>query len=118
MGCGISFPSNLDEAILAASAESRNSRELGANPSPRRCVGRVPRGRVMVDGGYVGQWFQHENVPQEQLDCGVTVKVFFTKNGTVVSTRKMALPPDGFYPTIGLLSRGEMVRVDLQPLSG
>lgn len=57
-------------------------------------------------------------VPQEQLDCGITVKVFFTKNGQIVCTRDMALPPDGFYPTVGLLSRGEKVRVDLQPLSG
>lgn len=57
-------------------------------------------------------------VPQEQLDCGISVKVFFTKNGQIVCTKEMPLPPDGFYPTVGLLSRGEKVRVDLQPLSG
>lgn len=45
-------------------------------------------------------------------------QVFFTRNGKVVGRREVALPLGGFYPTIGMMSTGEKVRVDLHPLSG
>lgn len=45
-------------------------------------------------------------------------QVFFTRNGKVVGRREVALPAGGFYPTIGMMSAGEKVRVDLHPLSG
>ncbi|XP_054641966.1 SPRY domain-containing protein 3-like [Dunckerocampus dactyliophorus] len=49
---------------------------------------------------------------------GSKVTVFFTRNGKVVGRREVALPAGGFYPTIGMMSTGEKVRVDLHPLSG
>ncbi len=45
-------------------------------------------------------------------------QVFFTRNGKVVGRREVALPVGGLYPTIGMMSTGEKVRVDLHPLSG
>lgn len=53
----------------------------------------------------------------ETLVC-LLVQVFFTRNGKLVGRREAALPPGGLYPTVGLLSSGEKVKVDLQPLSG
>ncbi len=44
--------------------------------------------------------------------------VFFTKNGEMVGKTKVNIPKDGLYPIVGLMSKGERVRVDLQPLSG
>lgn len=45
-------------------------------------------------------------------------QVFFTRNGKVVGRREVALPVGGLYPTIGMMSTGEKVRVELHPLSG
>ena len=44
--------------------------------------------------------------------------VFFTKNGEIVGKTKVSMPKGGLYPLVGMLSRGEKVQVDLQPLSG
>lgn len=55
------------------------------------------------------------------IDCfpaSFLVQVFFTRNGKVVGKREADLPSNGFYPTIGMMSSGEKVRVELHPLSG
>uniref|UniRef100_A0A672G2Z7 B30.2/SPRY domain-containing protein n=1 Tax=Salarias fasciatus TaxID=181472 RepID=A0A672G2Z7_SALFA len=57
------------------------------------------------------------NEEGEDLE-GRKVMVFFTRNGSVVGRREVALPVGGFYPTIGMMSTGEKVKVDLHPLSG
>ena len=44
--------------------------------------------------------------------------VFFTKNGETVGKTKVNIPKDGLFPLVGMLSKGERVQVDLQPLSG
>lgn len=48
----------------------------------------------------------------------LVVQVFFTRNGKLTGRREMVVPPGGLYPTVGMLSSGEKVKVDLQPLSG
>lgn len=48
----------------------------------------------------------------------VVLQVFFTRNGKLMGRREMAVPPGGLYPTVGMLSSGEKVKVDLHPLSG
>lgn len=45
-------------------------------------------------------------------------QVFFTRNGKIIGKKDAVVPPGGFYPTIGMLSSGEKVKVDLHPLSG
>jgi len=49
---------------------------------------------------------------------GVKVEIYFTRNGEVVGRREIRIPKGGFYPTIGMMSCYEKVRVDLRPLSG
>ncbi|KAI1280508.1 SPRY domain-containing protein 3 [Halotydeus destructor] len=46
------------------------------------------------------------------------VEVFFTRNGVIVGKRQVYIPKGGFHPAIGMLSCGEKVKVDLNPLSG
>lgn len=48
----------------------------------------------------------------------VVLQVFFTRNGKLMGRREMGVPPGGLYPTVGMLSSGEKVKVDLHPLSG
>ncbi|XP_034393038.1 SPRY domain-containing protein 3-like isoform X1 [Cyclopterus lumpus] len=54
----------------------------------------------------------------EQGQEGRNVTVFFTRNGKLMGRREMRVPPGGLYPTVGMLSSGEKVKVDLHPLSG
>ncbi|KAG5282573.1 hypothetical protein AALO_G00057490 [Alosa alosa] len=54
----------------------------------------------------------------EQDQEGRKVMVFFTRNGKIIGRREVVVPMGGFYPTIGMLSSGEKVKVDLHPLSG
>lgn len=53
----------------------------------------------------------------KNLVC-LVLQVFFTRNGKLMGRREMGVPPGGLYPTVGMLSSGEKVKVDLQPLSG
>ena len=46
------------------------------------------------------------------------LQVFFTRNGQVIGDRSIHIPRGGFYPTVGMLSVDEKVRVDLRPLTG
>uniref|UniRef100_A0A8D0HJF3 SPRY domain containing 3 n=1 Tax=Sphenodon punctatus TaxID=8508 RepID=A0A8D0HJF3_SPHPU len=54
----------------------------------------------------------------EQEHEGKKVVVFFTRNGKIIGKKDAVVPAGGFYPTIGMLSSGEKVKVDLHPLSG
>ena len=45
-------------------------------------------------------------------------QVFFTRNGKIIGKKDAVVPSGGFFPTIGMLSCGEKVKVDLHPLSG
>ncbi|PSN34268.1 SPRY domain-containing protein 3, partial [Blattella germanica] len=55
---------------------------------------------------------------QSAMECNSKVKVFFTRNGKTVGVRQVRIPKGGFFPTIGMLSVQEKVRVDLRPLTG
>ena len=46
------------------------------------------------------------------------VQVFFTRNGVIIGQKEISIPKGGFYPTVGMLSTAEKVRVDLHPLTG
>lgn len=53
-----------------------------------------------------------------ESDSGPSVQVFFSRNGTIIGQKEMKIPRGGFYPTIGMLSSAEKVRVDLYPFTG
>lgn len=46
------------------------------------------------------------------------VEVFFTRNGSNLGVRRVEMPESGFYPSVGMLSINEKVRVNLRPLTG
>uniref|UniRef100_A0AAQ6AJA3 B30.2/SPRY domain-containing protein n=2 Tax=Amphiprion ocellaris TaxID=80972 RepID=A0AAQ6AJA3_AMPOC len=103
MGCGILFPRdfNLD----------------GGDDADDWDVDMVPKPSAVQNDLYANNEDEEEEEEGEEVD-GSKVMVFFTRNGKVVGRREVALPVGGFYPTIGMMSTGEKVRVDLHPLSG
>lgn len=54
----------------------------------------------------------------EEVESGPGVQVFFSRNGSMIGSKKIAIPKGGFFPTVGMLSTAEKVRVDLHPFSG
>lgn len=47
-----------------------------------------------------------------------TCTVYFTKNGEKIGETECKVPSGGFYPVVAMLSRGEKLRANFQPLSG
>ncbi len=62
-------------------------------------------------------WEVRNTASKEESDLK-TCLVYFTKNGEKVGETECVLPKGGFYPVVAMLSEGEKVRVDFNPLSG
>ncbi len=62
------------------------------------------------------------NFHNEKFDGSVSKSVecivYFTKNGEVVGEVVCTLPSGGFHPLVAMLSAGEKIRVNVNPLSG
>nr|XP_020448829.1 SPRY domain-containing protein 3-like [Monopterus albus] len=101
MGCGIMFPRDFN----LEAGEDGNDWDFDECLKPNK----------VENDSYANN--EDEEDRGEDLD-GRKVTVFFTRNGKVVGRREVGLPIGGFYPTIGMMSTGEKVRVDLHPLSG
>uniref|UniRef100_F7BIJ9 B30.2/SPRY domain-containing protein n=1 Tax=Ciona intestinalis TaxID=7719 RepID=F7BIJ9_CIOIN len=61
------------------------------------------------------RWFD-DGIPPRHLRRGA--QVFFTRNGQHIGHKEVMTPKGGFYPSIGMLSCDEKVRVDLRPMTG
>ncbi|KAF7668053.1 hypothetical protein LDENG_00034940 [Lucifuga dentata] len=107
MGCGIMFPRDY---ILDGEAEMDDWDRLEVHPKQ--------------DGVQNILYLNDDEEEEEDGDEvehgqeGRKVMVFFTRNGKLMGRREMVVPPGGLYPTVGMLSSGEKVKVDLHPLSG
>ncbi|KAK6191440.1 hypothetical protein SNE40_003129 [Patella caerulea] len=105
MGCGILFPADYDS-------------ELDSELSPDDPDDEIPNcneDEICPDSDN-----DDEEEPWEKSnnESGTHVQVFFTHNGKLIGKRLTTIPKGGFYPTIGMLSSCERVRVDLRPLTG
>jgi len=99
MGCGVLFPRDF---------EFRSDSEEEAE-QPQEVV--YSLGEETDSGDEEDYW-------QPQQKQGEEVQVFFTRNGKVIGKKDVYLPKGGFYPTVGMMSSQEKVRVELRPLSG
>ncbi|KAI1891115.1 hypothetical protein AGOR_G00160670 [Albula goreensis] len=106
MGCGIMFPRDY---ILDSEDDSDDGDFFEVRPKQRR----VQNVLYLND-----EEDEEEGEEMEQEHEGRKVMVFFTRNGKIIGKREAVVPTGGFYPTIGMLSSGEKVKVDLHPLSG
>jgi len=107
MGCGVLFPRDF---------ESRSDSEEEGEPAQQGpVVVRLVENdaeEYETDSGEEEEWW-HPEVKQ-----GEKVQVFFTRNGKIIGKKEVVLPKGGFYPTIGMMSSQEKVKVELKPLSG
>ncbi|KAK3583254.1 hypothetical protein CHS0354_011138 [Potamilus streckersoni] len=93
MGCGIQFPTDCEDE---------------------------PHDGVEMDDNY------HESDTDEgdlyekdgEEEGGFKVNIFFTRNGTILGQREFWHPKTGLFPTVGLFSSCEKVKVNLRPLTG
>ncbi|XP_066266186.1 SPRY domain-containing protein 3-like [Branchiostoma lanceolatum] len=119
MGCGIIFPRDYN---LDSEGESDKSSPDDPQGQPKKKEARNQL-EELVDmyGGHDSssdsdseddEWFQHNE------ENGIQVQVFFTRNGKCLGRRDVRIPKGGFFPTVGMLSSEEKVRVDLRPLTG
>ncbi|XP_063284551.1 SPRY domain-containing protein 3 [Pelobates fuscus] len=118
MGCGIMFPRDY---ILDSEGESDDScdlKELRLQPRGVRNVMYLRRELHQEEDGEDEEEEEEEEEDLERQHEGRKVVVFFTRNGKIIGKKESVLPQGGFYPTIGMLSTGEKVKVDLHPLSG
>uniref|UniRef100_A0A8C2ZNJ8 SPRY domain containing 3 n=1 Tax=Cyclopterus lumpus TaxID=8103 RepID=A0A8C2ZNJ8_CYCLU len=105
MGCGIMFPRDY---ILEGEGDIDDWDRLEVRP------GHAGVQNVL----YLNDDEEEDGEELEQGQEGRNVTVFFTRNGKLMGRREMRVPPGGLYPTVGMLSSGEKVKVDLHPLSG
>ncbi|XP_071956752.1 SPRY domain-containing protein 3-like [Antedon mediterranea] len=118
MGCGVMFPRDyqFDDEDKDAEEEEGASSVLPAR-DPLYGLGDLnlmyPRGQYEDD--------DQDLINEELMDLqsqGISVQVFFTRNGKTIGRREVRIPQGGFFPSIGMMSIGEKVRIDLRPLSG
>ncbi|XP_062517586.1 uncharacterized protein LOC134192844 [Corticium candelabrum] len=80
-------------------------------------------GKLYYETGF-GQPFHQPAQEGDVIGCGVhniiqskkspTAVVFFTRNDMKLGEITVPIPEGGFYPTVGLHSRGEVIEVDFQ----
>ncbi|XP_025023998.1 SPRY domain-containing protein 3 isoform X2 [Python bivittatus] len=112
MGCGIMFPRDY---ILDSEGDSDDSCDTVAIRAKPRGVRNVLYLHQEADED---EDEEDDGEDMEQEHEGKKVVVFFTRNGKIIGKKDAVVPSGGFYPTIGMLSSGEKVKVDLHPLSG
>ena len=92
--------------ILGRGAVRRyNMRGLG-----RPGLGRLAAGRLLAR--------EREDRVCSEDRSGRKCTVYFTKNGEKVGERECDVPKGGFYPVVAMLSKGERIRVNLNPITG
>lgn len=110
MGCGVLFPRDFEFR-----SDSEEEEEVVATSGTKRDQ---DQGDLLysglgeeTDSGDEEDWWN----PHQQ---GEKVQVFFTRNGKVIGKKEVHMPRGGFYPTVGMMSSQEKVRVELRPLTG
>ncbi|XP_069382431.1 SPRY domain-containing protein 3 isoform X2 [Paralichthys olivaceus] len=111
MGCGIMFPRDY---ILDGEGDVDDWDRPEVRPGPAG----VQNVLYLNEEEEEEEEEEEDGEEAEQGQEGRKVMVFFTRNGKLMGRREMAVPPGGLYPTVGMLSSGEKVKVDLHPLSG
>ncbi|XP_013390022.1 SPRY domain-containing protein 3 isoform X2 [Lingula anatina] len=106
MGCGILFPRDY--------SSEHDSDEQDMSPEEMEVNNVYAAPNYASSDSDDEEWWVHRH----HMDGGTKVKVFFTRNGKTIGSREVKVPKGGFYPTVGMLSSDEKVRVDLRPLTG
>ncbi|XP_070565095.1 SPRY domain-containing protein 3-like [Ptychodera flava] len=112
MGCGIMFPRD-----YLAESDVESDDDKAEEPERHRHEDDHVNDFYELED-YLDSSSEDEEWYQDGKEDGVKVQIFFTRNGKTVGRREVRIPQGGFFPTIGMLSCDEKVRVDLKPLTG
>jgi len=110
MGCGVMFPRDYE-----CKSDSEEEQEVPAVPVKVREAEFNSLEEYETDSGDEEEWWGEQEVNTHH---GEKVQVYFTRNGKVIGKKEVVLPKGGFFPTVGMMSCQEKVRVELKPLSG
>ena len=113
MGCGIQYTDDHETEFSSDESEEEDWEKKNVRP------------QHFYDDYYFGGGNQHQDVFVFKNNNGRRTKennrevtVFFTKNNEKVGETKAKVPKGGFYPVVAMLSSGERVCVDFNPLTG
>lgn len=111
MGCGVMFPRDYE-----CKSDSEEEQEVPVAAVKVREPDFNSLEEYETDSGEDedGWWVEQE----VNTHHGEKVHVYFTRNGKVIGKKEVVLPKGGFFPTVGMMSCQEKVRVELKPLSG
>ena len=121
MGCGVLFPRDF---------ESKSDSEEEGELVVRLVENQGDTEEYETDSGEEEEWWRPDvkqgDKVQVELGRGwhfvyifmSGLQVYFTRNGKIIGKKEVLLPKGGFYPTVGMMSSQEKVRVELKPLSG
>ncbi|XP_074659997.1 SPRY domain-containing protein 3-like [Tubulanus polymorphus] len=109
MGCGILFPRDYNYNDLDSDGSPDGTPDDGDDPIDALLELENYDDSASEDE----EWWD-----QPYAGNGTKVQVFFTRNGKTIGRRDIRIPKGGFYPTVGMLSNDEKVKVDLRPLTG
>ncbi len=124
MGCGIRIADDhsvIDDNVIDSSDDECDSEIIQEKPhrdGPIIGYGR-PEVRRRVRGLIRAQ--QRQSIIRtnaSQTSTGVRCTVYFTRNGELIGERQTDLPKGGLYPVVAMLSKGEKLRVNFDPLTG
>ena len=134
MGCGILFPALEDGTTPSSSSETDSDMEPTAefgyeenglegvwSGSDSDYSGDEPDFLKRLRVKYKAVLKQKALVQGEKRHTKTRERactVYFTKNGERVGTVECPVPSGGFYPVVAMLSLGEKVRVNFEPLTG
>merc|ERR1712110_699200 len=125
MGCGVIFPRNYE---FRSDSDNDDEIELHGSEGDPYPLG-PDLGANLLGAGH-HNFDQLSDYPSDSADDedwwnerqeaqnGMKVNIYFTRNGNIIGKREVRIPKGGFYPTVGMMSSQEKVRVDLRPLSG
>lgn len=113
---------DIDELVYQQMLEAEMARDrdmFGLFGGGRRRLGRGGLGgyRQGLRRRFAARLNREDKICSEDRS-GQKCTVYFTKNGDLVGERVCDMPKGGFYPVVAMLSKGERIRVDLNPLSG
>lgn len=107
MGCGVLFPRDFESR-----SDSDEESGSGSGSVVVKLIENDTEEYETDSGGEEEEWW-HQDVKQ-----GEKVQVYFTRNRKIIGKKEVVLPKGGFFPTVGMMSSQEKVRVELKPLSG
>ena len=121
MGCGIRFPKGycrqqVEEEEYFEATDVLCALEEEDSDCDDYCHEDYEEELMMISRLQAKVLSGKKNVVSSSSSMNCTV--YFTKNGDIVGETICMLPFGGFYPLVGMMSVGEKIRVDLDPLSG